>query len=231
MTNAQKLALRASPKSVPAWPNSAGVEEITDEHARRDRHAPHRIRRHVETRSQAAIVAGDEPKPTETATEARELAELIEGSSIGANLRGHARAPLHRWPDARAARGAGPEPQPNPACATPRHRAPRDRRDAGTGRRRRDASRDHPGCFSGLELRRVSWESILRPWSASAKAVFPVLSTSPRTLGSRPRTQDSRRNGRRVHCGRPEPVAGCKRRSSTRARIARGSAAWTRHSA
>ena len=62
----------------------AGVEEITDE-----QNGP-KFRRlrveygDVETRAQAAIVADDEPKPTETSTEDRQLATLVEGSSIGA---------------------------------------------------------------------------------------------------------------------------------------------------
>ena len=82
MTTAQKLALRASEIRT-RLAELAGIEEITDE--QRAEIATLRTEYgDVETRSQAAIVAGDEPKPTETNTEARELAELIEGSSIGA---------------------------------------------------------------------------------------------------------------------------------------------------
>ena len=81
MTNAQKLALRASEIRT-RLAELAGIEEITDE--QRAEIATLRTEYgDVETRSQAAIVAGDEPKPTETATEARQLAELIEGASIG----------------------------------------------------------------------------------------------------------------------------------------------------
>ena len=82
MTNAQKLALRASEIRT-RLAELAGIEEITDEQ-RAEIGALRTEYGDVETRSQAAIVAGDEPKPVETATEARELAELIEGSSIGA---------------------------------------------------------------------------------------------------------------------------------------------------
>ena len=82
MTNAQKLALRASEIRT-RLSELAGIEEITE-----DQRAEISTLREeyggVETRSQAAIVAGDEPKPTETSTEAREMATLIEGSSIGA---------------------------------------------------------------------------------------------------------------------------------------------------
>ena len=82
MTNAQKLALRASEIRT-RLSELAGVEEITEE--QRSEIVELRVEYgEVETRAQAAIIADDEPKPTETSTEARELAELIEGSSIGA---------------------------------------------------------------------------------------------------------------------------------------------------
>ena len=82
MTNAQKLALRASEIRT-RLAELAGIEEITDEQ-RAEIGTLRTEYTDVETRAQAAIVAGDEPKPTETNTEARELAELVEGSSIGA---------------------------------------------------------------------------------------------------------------------------------------------------
>ena len=81
MTTAQKLALRASEIRT-RLAELAGIEEITDEQ-RAEISTLRTEYGDVETRAQAAIVAGDEPKPTETNTEARELAELIEGASIG----------------------------------------------------------------------------------------------------------------------------------------------------
>ena len=134
MTNAQKLALRASEIRT-RLAELAGIEEITDEQ-RAEIGALRTEYGDVETRSQAAIVAGDEPKPvTETATEARELAELIEGSSIGAIFGATLEHRADRWPDARAARGAGPERRiKSRLCTTPRPRAPRDWRHAGAGR-------------------------------------------------------------------------------------------------
>ena len=82
MTNAQKLALRASEIRT-RLAELAGVEEITDEQ-RAEIGTLRTEYTDVEVRVQAALVAGDEPAPTETATEARELRELVEGSSIGA---------------------------------------------------------------------------------------------------------------------------------------------------
>ena len=81
MTPSQKLALRAS-EIRKRLAELGGVEELTDEQ-RAEIGTLRTEYQDVETRTQAAIVAADEPKPTETDTEARELAELIEGSSIG----------------------------------------------------------------------------------------------------------------------------------------------------
>ena len=150
MTNAQKLALRASEIRT-RLSELAGVEEITEE--QRSEIVELRVEYgEVETRAQAAIIADDEPKPTETSTEARELAELIEGSSIGAIFASTLEHPPNRRADGRAPNRVGLERQSNPvgASARSRRRAPRDRRNTGANECRRDARRDHPGCFSGL---------------------------------------------------------------------------------
>ena len=81
MTPGQKLALRAS-EIRSRLAELGGVDELTDEHRAeivtlRTEYAD------VETRWQASTVSEDEPKPTETRTEDREMAALIEGSSIG----------------------------------------------------------------------------------------------------------------------------------------------------
>ena len=81
MTPGQKLALRAS-EIRSRLAELGGVDDLTDEHRAeiatlRTEYAD------VETRWQASTVSEDEPKPTETRTEDRELAALIEGSSIG----------------------------------------------------------------------------------------------------------------------------------------------------
>ena len=81
MTNAQKLALRASEIRA-RLAELGGIEDLTDEQ-RAEIGTLRTEYTDVEVRTQAAMVAGDEPKPTETSTEARELAELIEGASIG----------------------------------------------------------------------------------------------------------------------------------------------------
>ena len=81
MTDAQKLALRASEIRT-RLAELAGNDDMTDE----ERAEIGTLRTEytdVETRAQAAIVAADEQKPTETSTEERELAELVDGSSIG----------------------------------------------------------------------------------------------------------------------------------------------------
>ena len=82
MSDAQKLALRASEIRT-RLAELAGDDDLTDE-ARAEIGVLRSEYTDVETRAQAAIVAGDEPKPTETNTEDREMAALVEASSIGA---------------------------------------------------------------------------------------------------------------------------------------------------
>ena len=81
MTNAQKLALRASEIRT-RLAELAAIEEITD--PQREEIATLRTEYvDVESRSQAAIIADDEPKVVETGTEKREMDALIENASIG----------------------------------------------------------------------------------------------------------------------------------------------------
>ena len=121
-----KSWLSAPVKSAPAWPSWPGSRKSPTNSGPRFRTL--RVEyTDVETRAQAAIVAGDEPKPTETSTEARQLAELIVGASIG-QIFG---AALEHRADGRAGRASsktelGLSRQPNPAwyySETPKHRA------------------------------------------------------------------------------------------------------------
>ena len=82
MTDVQKLALRASEIRT-KLAELAGNDDLTDEQ-RAEIGTLRTEYTDVETRAQAAMVAADEPKPTETNTENRELAALVEASSIGA---------------------------------------------------------------------------------------------------------------------------------------------------
>ena len=82
MTSAQKLALRASEIRT-RLAELGGAEEQTDE-TRAEIATLRTEYADVETRWQASTVSEDEPKPTETRTEDREMAALIAGSSIGA---------------------------------------------------------------------------------------------------------------------------------------------------
>ena len=82
MKTSQKLALRAS-EIRSRLAEIGGIEDLTDE-LRAEIGSLRTEYSDVESRIVAAIVADDEPKPVETSTEDRQLATLVEGSSIGA---------------------------------------------------------------------------------------------------------------------------------------------------
>ena len=81
MKLSQKLALRASEIRT-RLAELAGKDDLTEEESAEVGTLRNEMR-DVETRTQAAITAEDEPDPTETRTEDAEMAALVEGASIG----------------------------------------------------------------------------------------------------------------------------------------------------